>query len=84
MEPTICRCGHDPAKSSQHPCHGKGYTCGRPATRRFYNPRPPGQYASLAGMQMKIEVTESWACDDCWAAFSVMLKDQAEGLGSKT
>lgn len=58
-----CRCGHkDPG--SPHPCHGKGYTCKNPAEHRFYGPKVVG----IAGVQMKYQVQETWACDDCWAA----------------
>lgn len=61
-DPSPCRCGH-PADSEQpHPCHGKGYTCGKPATHRIYNP----YLASLAGVQMKTGAESTWACDACW------------------
>jgi hypothetical protein len=25
---------------------------------------------ALAGVQMKLQVTDTWACDDCWAEFT--------------
>jgi len=65
-----CRCGHPNDSTSPHPCHGMGHTCGRPAQQRFYNPRP----AHLAGVQMKLEVSETWACDECWAWFRGLLR----------
>lgn len=55
-----CRCGH--AGQDPHPCHGNAYACKKPATQRFYNARP----AHVAGMQMKLQVDDTWACDDCW------------------
>lgn len=58
-----CRCGH--AGGEPHPCHGKAYTCRAPAKQRFYAPH----FVSLAGVQMKFEVSETWACDVCWAWF---------------
>lgn len=67
MTPTTCRCGH--TGSDSHPCHGKGHTCGKPASQRFYNPMP----VALAGVMMKVQVTDTWACDDCWDAFKAML-----------
>lgn len=39
------------------------YRCRQPAKQRFYNPRP----VALAGFQSKVEMSETWACDDCWA-----------------
>lgn len=62
-----CRCGH--TGDGPHPCHGKGHTCGKPSTRRFYNPHPPGKFASLAGATLKFEMADTFACDECWAAF---------------
>jgi hypothetical protein len=64
-----CRCGH--AGDGPHPCHAKGYRCGAPATQWFYN----AQRVALAGMQPKLQVTETWACDACWGSFKAMLKD---------
>ena len=55
----ICRCGYD--GTGPHPCHGMGYTCRRPAKLRLYNAKP----SALAGVQMKLVVTETWACDEC-------------------
>lgn len=63
-----CRCGH--TGEGPHPCHAKGHTCGKPATQRFYNARP----VCLSGMQMKLGVSETWACDECWEEFKAMMK----------
>lgn len=62
-----CRCGHEGA--GDHPCHGKAHTCRKPATQHFYNPQP----VALAGMQMKLQVTDTWACDECWTQFKAMI-----------
>jgi hypothetical protein len=61
---STCRCGFwwSDEAFKPHPCHGNVYSCGKPAKRRFYNP----SYVSLAGMQMKVGVHETWACDECW------------------
>lgn len=59
--PSACRCGH--TGTGEHPCHGRGYTCRKPATRRLYSPG----LSALAGVQMKVTVDETWACDGCWA-----------------
>jgi hypothetical protein len=63
-----CRCGHTTAE--QHPCHGDGYACKKDSKQRFYNPH----IASLAGAQLKFEVKDTWACDDCWEKFTKRLK----------
>ncbi len=60
-----CRCGHDDDSDTPHPCHAKGYTCKKPAQRRFYNPKVVG----IAGVQMKFGMSDTWACDDCWNSF---------------
>lgn len=70
---SACRCGYN--GEGGHPCHGNNYTCRKPATRRFYSPRMVG----LAGMQMKLEASETWACDACWAEF----QQQRANEGSK-
>lgn len=63
-----CRCGHPKDSTDPHPCHAKGYGCRKPAKQRFYNPTPGRvPYAQVAGVQLKLEVAETWACDDCWA-----------------
>ena len=68
-----CRCGF--SGEGPHPCHGKGYSCGNSgATRRFYNARP----ACLAGVQMKLTVDETWACDSCWEWFKGLLTQQKQ------
>lgn len=62
MEST-CRCGF--SGNSEHPCHGNRYQCRKPAKERFYNARP----AALPGMQMKLSVDRTFACDACWSEF---------------
>lgn len=57
-----CRCGF--IEGEFHPCHYADYTCRKPAIQRFYNP----ELTSLAGMQ--IQVTDTWACDECWEKFN--------------
>lgn len=57
-----CRCGH--TGEGPHPCHGKAYTCRRPASWRG-DVTP----AALSGSSPKVAVRATWACDDCWAAF---------------
>lgn len=57
-----CRCGWD--GFGVHPCHGGAYTCGKPAKQRFV-----ANNAALAGMQMKVGATDTYACDECWAEF---------------
>ena len=69
-----CRCGYN--GEGDHPCHGNGYACRKPATRRFYSPRMVG----LAGMQFKVQMTDTWACDECWQAFLAQL--EADGGGA--
>ena len=61
---TSCRCGWD--GTGEHPCHFNGYTCGQPARQRFYNARP----VALAGAQMKLQMTDTWACDAHWHEFT--------------
>lgn len=34
---------------------------------RFYNPK----LVSLSGMQLKFQVSDTWACDECWEKFDV-------------
>lgn len=63
-----CRCGHD--GQGPHPCHAKAYECRKPATQRFYNAQP----VALSGMQMKLQVQDTWACDECWEEFKAMVK----------
>jgi hypothetical protein len=58
-----CRCGHE--GEGEHPCHGDAYKCRKPSKQRFYNAR----HVALAGMQMKMEVSSTWACDECWKKF---------------
>ena len=63
-----CRCGWE--GKGDHPCHKNRYTCKAPAKQRFYNPKA----TALAGMQLKFEVRDTWACDECWEDFSKKLK----------
>lgn len=63
-----CRCGY--IGEGEHPCHAEGYTCGKPAKQRFYNP----QTVALSGMQMKFQVQDTWACDQHWEEFLKLLK----------
>lgn len=58
-----CRCGRWDG-TGPHPCHGFGYTCENEGTERMVS-RP----VSLAGMQMKVEVYITYACDSCWEAY---------------
>lgn len=60
-----CRCGYA-GDAAEHPCHAKAYTCKKPAKLRFYNPR----IAIVAGSQQKIQVNDTYACDDCWKRFT--------------
>ncbi len=57
----VCRCGWDGV--GDHPCHYGGYTCRKPGKVRFYGARP----VALAGVQMKLGVQETVACDAHWA-----------------
>jgi hypothetical protein len=59
-----CRCQRD---APVHLCHGGGYTCPRPGVQRFYG----GRLVALAGVQMKAEMRDTWACDECWAMAQV-------------
>ena len=66
-----CRCGFDPAIDSVHMCHS-GYLfadpnkrCKNPGTQRFYN----AETVALTGMQMKFQVADTIACDECWQRF---------------
>jgi hypothetical protein len=58
-----CRCGFQ--GTGDHLCHGKGYTCTNTGSFRLYN----AQAVALAGVQMKLQGTDTWACDSCWDAF---------------
>lgn len=76
MKAESCRCGHE-GSDAPHPCHGKGYGCRKPAEARFYNP----SLVALAGVQMKMQVEGTYACDECWAEFSQKLAE-ARAKGS--
>ena len=68
-----CRCGWN--GTGDHPCHNNGYSCGAPAKERWYS---PPYLASLAGVQMKLSMHQTVACDKCWAVFSADLKAARE------
>ena len=61
-----CRCGHDGRQNTDHPCHGNGYACRKPAQRCFVVANPT---QSLAGMQLKFGAYSTWACDECWEMY---------------
>jgi hypothetical protein len=64
----VCRCGWD--GQGDHPCHYRAYACKKAAKQRFYY---DGKPFSLAGMQMKLSVHDTWACDECWEEFKRLL-----------
>lgn len=66
-----CRCGH--IGEGPHLCHAQGYTCRKPAERRFYDPYNGAAAWSLAGAMPKMSVSETWACDECWADFKTQM-----------
>ena len=73
-----CRCGH--SGEGPHPCHWsvdgrRPYSCGKPAEHRFYG----AHLTSLAGMQMKLGMHDTWACDEHWAEFRKQLDAQKTG-----
>jgi len=70
-----CRCGHT-GPNSTHPCHAKGYSCGKPAKQRFQYAGP----AYVAGVMLKVAAIDTWACDDCWAAFTGGAKSHNSGV----
>lgn len=72
----MCRCGYkgdgtDGNGDADHPCHANGYSCRRPAKPRLYQ---SGNLASLAGVQLKFSMQDTWACDECWEAFKNRIK----------
>lgn len=66
-----CRCGYN-GEEGEHPCHGGAYTCRKPAKQRFYGAR----LVALAGVQMKAEVSDTWACDACWERYLELMEDR--------
>jgi len=66
---TTCRCGWD--GQGDHPCHANAYTCRKPAKVRYYEPT---KLYALAGMQMKMSVAETYACDECWEAMKPVME----------
>lgn len=72
-----CRCGWD--GQGAHPCHADGYTCRKPATRRFYTPTPgKAPYAQVPGVQIKLQLAETFACDECWAKAQKIMEAMAD------
>src|SRR5262249_27302971 len=69
----LCRCGYD--GKGPHPCHAQGYKCRQPAQQRFYAGKP----AALPGAQVKLEASETWACDACWAWHLALSCSKMEG-----
>ena len=65
-----CRCGWD--GTGAHPCH-RCHT--RPGRSRLY---APTMRFSLAGMQPKLSVRDTNACDECWVPFAKALEAQHE------
>lgn len=68
--PAACRCGRY-AGSGVHLCHGSAggvtkYTCLNAGSVRYYT--PTWRFA-LAGVQPKLSVVETVACNVCWVAF---------------
>lgn len=66
-----CHCSRD---TPAHLCHGADYTCPRPAKSRLYRTSQHIDFA-LAGVQTKFVMTETWACDECWAEFVSKIKE---------
>ena len=66
-----CRCGY--TGEGEHPCHGAGYSCRRPATKRLV-----AYPTCLAGAQLKLAATETWACEACWSVYAAARLAMAE------
>lgn len=64
-----CRCGWN--GEGEHPCHWGAYTCRKPAKQRFYGAKP----VCLSGVQMKLGVSETRACDEHWAEWQAESKE---------
>lgn len=63
---TECRCGYN--GTGIHKCH----RCGKaPGTRRFRHADVP---YSLAGAQPKLNMVETYSCDECWAEWAEVCK----------
>lgn len=69
-----CRCGF--TGQGDHPCHGQAYSCRKAATARFVAQSTP---YSLAGMQLKVAATQTWACDICWETFRIIATQKDSG-----
>lgn len=68
-EQAKCRCGWN--GTGEHRCH----RCGeRPGMQRFYLPT---MRFSLAGVQLKFSMAETWGCDPCWVTFQQLLAREA-------
>lgn len=63
-----CRCGWD--GTDPHPCHWDAYRCRKPAREFFYE---PSKRYSLAGVQPKLSVTSTWACEEHTERFKDLL-----------
>lgn len=75
MNETICRCGWTEGSPKPHPCH----RCRRqPGSERFWHEPGPIRYA-IAGVQPKLVVHDTVACDSCWEAFQKVHKAVAAG-----
>ena len=72
-----CRCGWD--GEGDHPCHGKLYSCKKPAERRFY---APSMRFALAGARLKFSTRETFACAECWEWFQKELQKHYDKEGS--
>lgn len=66
-----CRCGWN--GTGEHLCHRCKNQSG---FLRFYDPR----LVPLAGMQMKFEMRDTNACDECWAWFQVYLEEARKAV----
>ena len=67
---TSCRCGWD--GTGEHPCH----RCLKaPGKRRLY---VPTFKFSLAGVQPKLSMAETWGCDGCWTSFQKLLEENPD------
>lgn len=67
---TTCRCGWD--GTGDHLCH----RCGKePGQRRLY---VPTFKFSLAGVQPKLSMAETWGCNGCWTDFQKLLEENPD------
>jgi hypothetical protein len=69
---TGCRCGWD--GTGAHLCH----RCGKvPGQQRLY---VPTFKFSLAGVQLKFSMAETWGCDGCWNQLSEVPEEEPEPM----